>query len=263
MKPPANVTTFTRTDADRSGRWGWSRCCTAGGEAGDASTPGVRHGSGAGLAPERGWLRSEAWLRSEGGSEERRLRERLPARGQRTPDGDRAGGVARRVTLGWGHATEPQGRTRRAVPHLHPDRRRRQTALADGSRAPKTDQPAGRLRRRGGGQLRDRRGHRPGPARAGADHAAAPHPERAVRRGRGPGQPDHRPTRPTRRCGSTRATSSALEEAATGTTTICPCCAASCCPGGHPAAALLHTARTVTRRAERSAWAAGTSTGRR
>ncbi len=27
-------------------------------------------------------------------------------------------------------------------------------------------------------------------------------------------------------------------------------------PGGTPAAALLHTARTVTRRAERSAWAA-------
>jgi len=35
----------------------------------------------------------------------------------------------------------------------------------------------------------------------------------------------------------------------------CPRCAASCCRRD-PGAALLHTARTVTRRAERSAWAA-------
>ena len=62
--------------------------------------------------------------------------------------------------------------------------------------------------------------------------------------------------RSTRSCASTRATSTALETACDEYNADLPVLRSFVLPGGTPGAALLHTARAVTRRAERTAWAA-------
>ena len=64
------------------------------------------------------------------------------------------------------------------------------------------------------------------------------------------------PTRSSRRCGSSRSTSTGSRRGATSTTSTCRTLRSFILNGGTPGAALLHVARTVVRRAERSAWAA-------
>ena len=63
------------------------------------------------------------------------------------------------------------------------------------------------------------------------------------------------PTRPTRRCGSPTPTSTGSRAGATSSTPTLPKLDSFILPGGTAGAALLHQARTVARRAERSAWA--------
>ena len=120
------------------------------------------------------------------------------------------------------------------------------------------DRPAaGRLRRRGRGQLRDRdRAHARRAARPDVVAAAGPGPERAVRRRRRPVQPGERQPAPIPRCGSTTAYISALERDCDEYNEDLPTLRSFVLPGGTAGAALLHTARTVVRRAERSTWAA-------
>ena len=85
--------------------------------------------------------------------------------------------------------------------------------------------------------------------------AARSHPERAVRRRRGPVQPGHGgsglPAAADRRRYVTE-----LEQACDEVNEGLPVLRSFVLPGGSPAAALLHVARTVVRRAERSTWAA-------
>ncbi len=64
-----------------------------------------------------------------------------------------------------------------------------------------------------------------------------------------------RPTRSIRRCGSPTPTSSGSKAGATSSTRGLAKLDSFILPGGTPGAALLHLARTVARRAERSAWA--------
>ena len=63
-------------------------------------------------------------------------------------------------------------------------------------------------------------------------------------------------TRSTRRCASSRSTSTGSRRGATTTTSWSPTLRSFILNGGTPAAAHLHVARTVVRRAERAAWAA-------
>ena len=58
------------------------------------------------------------------------------------------------------------------------------------------------------------------------------------------------------RCGSTRATSAGLEQACDAYNESLPMLRSFVLPGGTPGGALLHVARTVVRRAERTGWAA-------
>ncbi len=60
----------------------------------------------------------------------------------------------------------------------------------------------------------------------------------------------------TRRCGSRRATSTGLESWCDEFNEPLPALNSFVLPGGSPLSALLHVARTVARRAERSAWLA-------
>ena len=59
----------------------------------------------------------------------------------------------------------------------------------------------------------------------------------------------------SRRCASSRATSNGSRAGATSSTPTCAKLDSFILPGGTPGAALLHQARTLARRAERSAWA--------
>ena len=87
--------------------------------------------------------------------------------------------------------------------------------------------------------------------------AARPHPERAVRSGRRPGQSAARPgPYAPSRCGSPRRTSSGSSTGCDAFGDPLPALRSFILPGGSPAAAQLHVARTVVRRAERAAWAA-------
>ena len=79
--------------------------------------------------------------------------------------------------------------------------------------------------------------------------------ERPVRRRRRPAPPRSSRTRRCPRCASPRPTSTGWRAGATGTCEGLPKLDSFILPGGTPGAALLHVARTVTRRAERSAWA--------
>ena len=63
-------------------------------------------------------------------------------------------------------------------------------------------------------------------------------------------------TRSSPRCGSSRTTSTGSSRGATTTTRALPNLRSFILNGGTPGGALLHVARTVVRRAERSAWAA-------
>ena len=130
------------------------------------------------------------------------------------------------------------------------------TALGDMSRVPKTD-PAGRRLRR---LRRDELGHR---RRSGPGRAARPRsrpccgigPERPVRRRGRLLHPGHaRPEVPTA-AGHRRLRHRASRAGATSSTPAWPSSTASSCPAGRAGAALLHQARTIARRAERSAWA--------
>ena len=62
--------------------------------------------------------------------------------------------------------------------------------------------------------------------------------------------------RSTRRCASSRSTSTGSRPGATSYNEGLPALRSFILNGGTPGAALLHVARTVVRRAERSAWAA-------
>ena len=62
--------------------------------------------------------------------------------------------------------------------------------------------------------------------------------------------------RPIRRFGSTRRTSPGWKSECDSYNAGLPTLRSFLLPGGSPGATLLHMARTVTRRAERSAWAA-------
>ena len=141
--------------------------------------------------------------------------------------------------------------------HLHPHRRRRHH-LAGRHEPHHQERPAaGGLRRCRRGQLRHRRRPWPlGELAAGRARPAAAHPERALRRGRRPVHPGGRRARRTRRCGWSRRTSSASRPSATRYNDRLPPLRSFVLPGGTAAAALLHVARTVVRRAERATWAA-------
>ena len=68
--------------------------------------------------------------------------------------------------------------------------------------------------------------------------------------------PGGRRTRSTRRCASSRTTSTGSRPGATTTTRSCPRCGPSSSTAAPLGAAHLHVARTVVRRAERAGWAA-------
>ena len=80
--------------------------------------------------------------------------------------------------------------------------------------------------------------------------------ERPLRRRRRPLHARSCPIPSTRRCGSSRSTSTASRAGATTTTRSCRALRSFILNGGTPGAAQLHVARTVVRRAERAAWAA-------
>ena len=80
-------------------------------------------------------------------------------------------------------------------------------------------------------------------------------PERPVRRRRRPVHPGHAPNPSTRRCGSSTRYVDRLEAACDELNERLDKLRSFILPGGTPGAALLHVARTVVRRAERSAWA--------
>ena len=82
----------------------------------------------------------------------------------------------------------------------------------------------------------------------------APGAERALRPRRRSGHADRRGP-DIRRCGSPRTTSTALEADCDTLQRRLAAADSFILPGGTPAGALLHLARTVARRAERSAWA--------
>ena len=130
------------------------------------------------------------------------------------------------------------------------------THLGDMSRVRQDRPAAGRLRRRRRDQQRARRRPRArrAPSRRSPTCCAA---SRTTCSTSAPTcAPRSRPTRSTRRCGSPRPTPSGWRRPATSTTSALPQARpASSCPAAPPAAALLHQARIVVRRAERSVWA--------
>ena len=130
------------------------------------------------------------------------------------------------------------------------------TALGDMSRTTQDRPAAGRVRRRRRGQLRASAsrsplGELPDDVVALLDRCrttcstSAPTCARRASR-----------TRSTRRCGSTQATSTGSRPPATSYNERLAKLRSFVLPGGTPGAALLHVARTVARRAERSTWAA-------
>ena len=112
-------------------------------------------------------------------------------------------------------------------PDLHPHRRRRRDP-------PRRHEPHDEDRPAPGGVRRRRRGQRPPRARARAGragrrrrHGADPGPERPLRRRRRLLHPGRARSRSTRRCGSSRTTSTGSRPGATSTTRTCQPCAPS------------------------------------
>ena len=130
------------------------------------------------------------------------------------------------------------------------------TALGDGSRAAKTDPRLAAYADVDEANCAIGMAITLGALPGGPGDAALPAPERALRRGRRPVQPGERRTRPIPRCGSPRTTSRPWKQDCDAHNAGLPALRSFILPSGSPGAALLHLARTVVRRAERSTWAA-------
>ena len=140
-----------------------------------------------------------------------------------------------------------------AQPHLHPHRRRRDDAAGLG-RAGLQGGPARRGLRRG---RRDQRGHRPGAALDPRRRRRSIRSWRASRTTSSTSAPTWRRRRPRTRpsgraCASSRARSTRLEGEIDALNGGMAELTSFVLPGGSPAAAALHLARTVCRRAERA-----------
>ena len=129
------------------------------------------------------------------------------------------------------------------------------TALGDMSRVPKTVLRVVGVRRRRRGEQRDRRGagHRRArpttcPVCSAGSRTSCSTSARTCARRSSLLPSGHR-------CGSTRVTSRTSSARATSTTDGSPASTRSSCRAGRRAAAALHVARTVARRAERAVWA--------
>ena len=131
------------------------------------------------------------------------------------------------------------------------------TALGDMSRAGQDRSPAGRVRRRGRGELRDRRWRIAlGSLPADMVTAAARIQNELFDVGADLCNPVDGATRAYPPLRITEDYVSRLEQACDDLQRGLPALRSFVLPGGTPGAALLHMARTVVRRAERSAWAA-------